>query len=78
MPQRTSKTLAFIKADPNRPRKYFAQADLLALGAPMKRLGSLQPIVREAHNRRARDNKCRRGDGPELMHHSTVRGGSHS
>lgn len=56
MPQLTLKTLAFIKADPNRPRKHVAQADLLALGASMKRLGQPQLIVREAHNRRSRDN----------------------
>ncbi len=56
MPQLTLKTLAFIKADPNRPRKHFAQADLLALRASMKRLGQPQLIVREAHNRRSRDN----------------------
>lgn len=78
MPQPTLKTLAFIKADPNRPRKHFAQADLLALGASMKRLGQLQRIVRAAHNRRSRDNRGRRGDGPKRTHSSTVRCASHS
>jgi ParB-like chromosome segregation protein Spo0J len=78
VPQRTLKTLPFIKADPNRPRKHFEQDDLLALGASMKRLGQLQRIVRAAHNRRSRDNRGRRSDGPELTHPSTVRCASHS
>jgi ParB-like chromosome segregation protein Spo0J len=53
VPQRTSKTLAFINTDPNRPRKHFAQADLLKRGASVKRLGQLQQVVRAAHNRQS-------------------------
>jgi hypothetical protein len=74
MPQLTVKLLSFFKPDPDQPRKHFTQAGLLSLGASMKTLGQLQPIVRGAHNGRSQGNTCRRGDGPASIARARERG----
>jgi ParB/RepB/Spo0J family partition protein len=40
-----NKPLSWFKADPNQPRKFFKESDLLFLGGAMKSIGQLQPVV---------------------------------